>query len=722
MASNDPLSAVNASLDALFSRLGSSAAFDLPGGITGGDVPQESLAGDGQIQPAGWVANADSSTGTATVTIDATGITVLNGKIQVSDANGTVLILNGTVTADAILANSITVGKFAQNTNNEVSNGGFDLLATGHPADGVFVDVINTPILAGWDQDTLYLTHGVMAWTATNPHGAGGYCMLLRSNGAGSTSVSTGAIHHASDGGSGPVVGGRKYRVSYWLRGQAGNAVGTAKIYISEWNAMIGGSRTDTALPLRTLGASTAWVQYSDDFTFRADTVAWGMQLQNFSGTNGDIVAWDDIEVYPIDYDINHAAGNVVINSTGLTINNGKLTINDQFGQNVLTGGGFGGAWLAFLGAGGVYNADFGVGTTNNITAATLVGTASTEADYQASMSLDIPYWGVSVRTGTGTLQRQSSPTAPSLMALRWGDVNGAIATEIFQDIPVTPGQFYNINLLWLHAGSFTTVITAEFRQADRSALGSGTISGGLSYTATVGAYVIEPIMATGLVPAGVKFVRLKINMTRDSGTPAAFIGKVFAIPLAYYDTISIQSPTATLDLFNTPYDGGASLFPNLRLNSSGSIQWGAAGTSLLDTSLVRTGAGLMTLTDLSATASSALTMGTIALSTAINGGSLGSSQNNWNPTGLSRTTVIRVAATTPISITGLVARSQGSLVWLVNTGGTNSITLVHSSASSTAGNRFFCKGAVSYVLTPGASALLMYDAAIAFWMVNGSG
>lgn len=67
------------------------------------------------ISPAGWVSNADASTGDATVTIDTAGITILGGKISVQDSGGVTTISGGIIRSAGIEALAITTDKLAAN-------------------------------------------------------------------------------------------------------------------------------------------------------------------------------------------------------------------------------------------------------------------------------------------------------------------------------------------------------------------------------------------------------------------------------------------------------------------------------------------------------------------------------------------------------------------------------------------------------------------------------
>ena len=117
MATVDPTQDTLASLNRLFDRLDKvSQPFNEQGGVLSKAVPFEMNAQNGQIQPAGWVSNADGTAGTATVTIDGDGIEVLDGKITVKDAGGSTTISGGVVKAGGIEAGAVTAAEIAAGT------------------------------------------------------------------------------------------------------------------------------------------------------------------------------------------------------------------------------------------------------------------------------------------------------------------------------------------------------------------------------------------------------------------------------------------------------------------------------------------------------------------------------------------------------------------------------------------------------------------------------
>lgn len=179
----------------------------------------------------------------------------------------------------------------------------------------------------------------------------------------------------------------------------------------------------------------------------------------------------------PAGVSLQNPTATVIINSVGITILNGALILEDEFGSTVATGAGFAGGWLDFLGH-GFYNATFVGGTTNNITAATIVGTASTPADYAASLSNDVPYWIISARSGAGTLKRVADTNAPSGFALEW---NGIVTAEIIQDVPISFPQrplFTGDLYVALGTGTASMTVGVSYRDKDHAIIGSEEAAG----------------------------------------------------------------------------------------------------------------------------------------------------------------------------------------------------------------------------------------------------
>ena len=91
--------------------------------------------------------------------------------------------------------------------------------------------------------------------------------------------------------------------------------------------------------------------------------------------------------------------------------------------------------------------------------------------------------------------------------------------------------------------------------------------------------------------------------------------------------------------------------------------------------------------------------------------------QNNYNPTGLSYSSRLRISSDAARDITGLVAGATDEVIAISNIG-SFAITLKHESASSTAANRFWMPSLADHALSAGAGCVLCYDGTLARWTV----
>lgn len=85
--------------------------------------------------------------------------------------------------------------------------------------------------------------------------------------------------------------------------------------------------------------------------------------------------------------------------------------------------------------------------------------------------------------------------------------------------------------------------------------------------------------------------------------------------------------------------------------------------------------------------------------------------QNDYNPTGFLEAFHIRLSSNASRTITGMARDGNAHLKILTNNGAQD-IVFAHESASSTANQRFQCKGGANYTMTAGASVLVIYDTA----------
>lgn len=98
---------------------------------------------------------------------------------------------------------------------------------------------------------------------------------------------------------------------------------------------------------------------------------------------------------------------------------------------------------------------------------------------------------------------------------------------------------------------------------------------------------------------------------------------------------------------------------------------------------------------------------------------SLGTTQNNYSPTGLPNATMLRVTSSADVTINGLAGGSEGRMLTVYNVGAFK-ISLTRQSGSSTAANRFAIDN--DALLLPNTAALLQYDTISSRWRIAGAG
>ncbi len=110
----------------------------------------------------------------------------------------------------------------------------------------------------------------------------------------------------------------------------------------------------------------------------------------------------------------------------------------------------------------------------------------------------------------------------------------------------------------------------------------------------------------------------------------------------------------------------------------------------------------------------------TFALSGIITPSIFTANQNDFNPSGLSTSTVLRLSTDQSRDLTGLAGGSEGRMIIIHNVG-SNALVIKDSDAASTAANRFALSSDVT--LAPDQSALLQYDNTTLRWrMIGGTG
>jgi len=92
--------------------------------------------------------------------------------------------------------------------------------------------------------------------------------------------------------------------------------------------------------------------------------------------------------------------------------------------------------------------------------------------------------------------------------------------------------------------------------------------------------------------------------------------------------------------------------------------------------------------------------------------------QNDYAPTGHATASTIRVSSDANRTITGLAGGADGRIVLLMNVNTSFTLTLASDSASSTAANRFYTPGDVSFAIPRHCGVKLRYDATDSRWYV----
>jgi hypothetical protein len=116
-------------------------------------------------------------------------------------------------------------------------------------------------------------------------------------------------------------------------------------------------------------------------------------------GSVPQATAWDDIRVAPYAVGLHNSDGNVLIDDNGITIDNGVLTIQDEFGATVFTSIGFEGSWRDFLRT-GIMNGTF---DANGTTTSPAMGRTA-DVPYWTLSQTNTPFWDIDPGSVTITL------------------------------------------------------------------------------------------------------------------------------------------------------------------------------------------------------------------------------------------------------------------------------------------------------------------------------
>lgn len=404
---------------------------------------------------------------------------------------------------------------------------------------------------------------------------------------------------------------------------------------------------------------------YTEDYYEEVDNILNKMKSNPFEDQDLNAVRYEDQgQIQPVGWvqnaDGTNGEATVTVDADGITIRDGKISILDSGGHSVLSSGGFAGAWTDFIET-GIYNSHFQYGTLND-TSVSEVGGGEGSANYEASLSSDIPYWVVASKASDVTLKRITDTNAIGGNALYvTATANGQM--EMYQDIPISSGQFWNVLFYWKYyataTNSFNLSIHTFWMDEDHTTISSA-LGSGLNYETAQSTYYSESVESLdSAVPSNARYLRLVVLFTFGRGDSAAAAASATINGIRLAERVNY----------------GKQQFPD--------------GVTSIDADSIATDTFTATYLQVN----------------------IDANQNDWNPAGFSTSTSVGVTGLTAArTITGLIARATGTTVYLLNTSG-QSLILSHESASSSANNRFSNPGAADLAIRTSGGVVLVYVA-----------
>lgn len=449
-------------------------------------------------------------------------------------------IVSNSITAGAIAAGAIGTTQLAAEaiTADKLAIGGVlgNLLRNGSFEQGSSFDTDVTS-LPGWAS-----SGGATLQAATSGYArTGSYVLKVVGDGSTANPAATQAI---------PVIAGRRYRLRGWFA-KGGSSTTTEGRFIAHTLDADGSFVTFNVIN-KSLGTSATQDQYEDEWTAPDDGTVTALRIDlRAHGTpaNGESFVFEDVVFEALPDAVRNSSAEVVIDSTGITITNGKLVFKDASGSNVLTGAGFGASWFDFIQT-RFYNTAFSVpATASGELSVSEVSGGDTEDDYADSLSSLLPYWVISSKTGAGSFSHVADSTASSGKVIRW---NGTITAEIYQDIPVTPGQQYAVVLNWKHNATsthrFTVTVGSQPVDANHTPFGTVTEDALLYSGGATSDYALEGRHFSSTVPAAARYLRVYIEVARVAGTPVVSLAAVEARPVIEFGAHQIRKGSLLFD------------------------------------------------------------------------------------------------------------------------------------------------------------------------------
>lgn len=245
-------------------------------------------------------------------------------------------------------------------------------------------------------------------------------------------------------------------------------------------------------------------------------------------------------------------------------------------------------SWLSFL-KNGLYNSDFNSGSTSDIAVSEVSG-GDTVADYQASISEDLPYWVVSSSGGSIKLVADADSTGGQYLLM-----DGIGTNTIYQDAPIARtdvnwGVEVDRAYEFIGASEYFRIYLS-YRDSTHALLGSRVkvyemTNPGFDVWGTPFGYPpvgVTTVTSPGIAPAAAAYLRVEIESVFTDGSSQLAINNisVYQADMAALEVVEAGSLYAdSLTINNGGYGGGGVSIASNDIDADGTID--AAGGFLV--------------------------------------------------------------------------------------------------------------------------------------------
>lgn len=465
----------------------------------------------------------------------------------------------GKLAAGAIGAREIAVGAGSFAGGNLLKNGSFEFGSASILAGYVYQPTEDD--LLGWTRrnsgESVFYSISVNARTGSR---------IFTMKGNGST-ANPGVYQNV------PVVAGRRYRLSAWSwKGAAGGV--TPKLRVTTFDETMTPVVYDV---INLAGPTTTTPTFvSGSYLVPTDGSVSYLRVEflaNGTPADTEVFAWDDVVLMELPDNVVGGGGDVLIDEDGITISNGKLVFQDEFGTSVLSGSGFAGPWDDFIRS-GVYN---------NAFAASVAGT---NIFASGSPSVALPYW-VGVQTGspssgaiTPVLDTSVGSKRHLLMEITGTSGQASDEVMIEQLIPLTH-NYATGGSVYVAAvyRPVTTNASMQMKMAAQCVEADGVTTVGSEYTElkTIGTTDLAAVQAYVPQEATAAYVRMRISLLRSSaGTGTSGSVKLYVTLRRVTESVlylqSRHDNTAPAMVYTVPVSGETELVMSAEVGTASAI------------------------------------------------------------------------------------------------------------------------------------------------------